>query len=442
MAVDLADRRYVASLSADDEGATVTVAGWISDAKDLGKIGFLDLRDRTGTVQLVVKQDVGEDAFKAWLDVPRESAVAVAGRVQPTQKEKGGAAVELVVEELVVLNAAETPLPLGVVDAVEAELDTRLDNRFLDLRKDEVQAVFRVRDLVLEHAARFLRSEGFVEVHTPKIIASASEGGTALYPVQYFEQEAYLAQSPQLYKQMLMASGLDRVFEFAWYFRAEEHNTRRHLNESTAIDLEMAWIRDEGDVLDVLERLAQAVWRGVADDGAAWLQALDVEVPVPEVPFRRLTYDEVLEILAKEGSPLPWGQDLGTEHERVLGEAMAAEGEDFYFITRYPDAVKPFYAMPDPDDPEYSRSFDLDYRGVEITSGAQRVHDAAQLQQRLADQGLDPADFDHYLRAFRYGMPPHGGFGFGLERLVMNLLGLSNVREAVLFPRDRTRLVP
>lgn len=437
MPVDRSTRRYVETLTADDEGDTVVVAGWVSDTTDLGGIGFVDLRDRTGVLQLVVKEDVAGDDFEAWLEVPRESAIAVEGTVQASEQEGGG--VELLVEALDVVGEAETPLPLGVVDEVEAEMDTRLDNRFLDLRKEEVRAIFEVRDQVLASATSWLREQGFVEIHTPKIIASASEGGTELYPLEYFDREAYLAQSPQLYKQMAMGTGLDRVFEIAWYFRAEKHSTRRHLNESTAIDLEMAWIDDEGDVLDVLERLAQAIWQGVDERCGDQLETLGVELPEVEVPFRRVPYGDVLDLLAKEGYGIEWGDDLGTEEERILGEVMAQEGHDFYFVTEWPDEIKPFYIQPDG---ELSRAFDLDYRGTELTSGGQRVHDPDLLAERIAAQGLDPDDFDHYLRAFRYGMPPHGGFGFGLERIVMNMLELPNIREAILFPRDRHRLTP
>lgn len=437
MPVDRSTRRYVETLTADDEGDTVVVAGWVSDTTDLGGIGFVDLRDRTGVLQLVVKEDVAGDDFDAWLEIPRESAIAVEGTVQASEQEGGG--VELLVEALDVVGEAETPLPLGVEDEVEAEMDTRLDNRFLDLRKEEVRAIFEIRDRVLASATAWLREQGFVEIHTPKIIASASEGGTELYSLEYFDREAYLAQSPQLYKQMAMGTGLDRVFEIAWYFRAEKHSTRRHLNESTAIDLEMAWIDDEGDVLDVLERLAQAIWQGVDEHCGDQLETLGVELPEVEVPFRRVPYGDVLDLLAKEGYGIEWGDDLGTEEERILGEVMAEEGHDFYFVTEWPDEIKPFYIQPDG---ELSRAFDLDYQGTELTSGGQRVHDPDLLAERIEAQGLDPEDFDHYLRAFRYGMPPHGGFGFGLERIVMNMLELPNIREAILFPRDRHRLTP
>ncbi|MGH2669189.1 MAG: aspartate--tRNA(Asn) ligase, partial [bacterium] len=338
-----------------------------------------------------------------------------------------------------VLNEAGAPLPLGVVDRVGIDLDTRLDNRFMDVRRPEVQAIFRIRSAVLAGGRSHLLSQQFTEVHTPNIIATSSEGGTELFPVQYFEQKAYLSQSPQLYKQMLMATGLDRVFEVAKYFRAESHNTTRHLNESTAFDCEMAFIDSEEDVMRVLERLVQAIWRHVHDTCVPQLAVLGRTLAVPEVPFPRVTYDEARALVAPKGIDVPWGEDLSREAEKVLGDVMAEKGHAFYFITRYPKKAKPFYAHPEG---EVSRSFDLAHAGMEVTSGAQRVHDPRMLEENLKAKGLDPAAFEDYLKAFRYGMPPHGGFGLGVERLCMEMLGLDNVREAVLFPRDRTRLRP
>jgi aspartyl-tRNA synthetase len=284
-----------------------------------------------------------------------------------------------------------------------------------------------------------LRHEGFVEVHTPNIIASSSEGGTDVFRLKYFEKEAFLAQSPQLYKQMLMATGLDRVYEIAWYFRAEEHNTRRHLNESTAVDLEMAFISSEEDVMKVLEGLVFNMWKK-ASECKEELDVLGKKVVLPKLPFKRLVYDDVVKKLNKSGSSIVWGQDLGSEEEKLLGSIMGKEGFDFYFVTCYPLEAKPFYTMPEGN--KLSRGFDLVCKGVEIASGSQRIHDVDLLRKRLKVCGLNPKDFESYLKAFRFGMPPHGGFGFGIERFLMELLDISNIRETILFPRDRMRLTP
>ena len=253
---------------------------------------------------------------------------------------------------------------------------------------------------------------------------------------------------------MMMASGMDRVFEIARYFRAEKHNTVRHLNESTAFDLEVAWIEDEDEVMQVIEGLLHHIWKHVVETCPQELEALGADVPVPALPFRRVQYGEAMELInARAGDrlekPLEFGDDIGTEAERILGEVMQEEGHDFYFITKWPLAAKPFYCQPEEadvasqSDPKaLSRSFDLDYRGVELISGAQRIHDAELLKAGIERWGLNPDDFGDYLDAFRYGMPPHGGCGLGIERILMQMLGLPNIREAILFPRDLTRVTP
>lgn len=415
----------------------MTVAGWVEDIRNLGSIAFLILRDKKGTLQLTILKKKTPELFDRFISLPRESVISVRGLCKQNEKVRNG--YEILPDSLDILSIAETPLPLGVVDKVEADFDTRLDNRIIDLRKPEKQAIFKIRTAVLAAAHEYLQSQQFLEVHTPKIIASSSEGGTDMFKLRYFEREAFLAQSPQLYKQSLMATGLDRVYEIAWYFRAEEHNTRRHLNESTAIDIEMAYITDENDVMKILEHLVHAMWKRASECTEA-LEILKKTITVPKLPFARLTYDDVVNTIQQQHSPIQWGMDLSTEDERLLGDIMKKDGIDFYFITKYPLESKPFYTMPEKG--KYSRGFDLECKGVEISSGSQRIHDVVLLLERLKACGLDPKDFDAYLKAFRYGMPPHGGFGFGIERFLMELLDLNNIRECILFPRDRTRLTP
>jgi aspartyl-tRNA synthetase len=428
---------YSKEISKTEYNSTVTVAGWVEDIRNLGSIAFLILRDKKGTLQLTILKKKTPELFERLISLPRESVISVQGLCKENEKVRNG--YEILPDSVDILSVAETPLPLGVVDKVEADFDTRLDNRIIDLRKPEVQAIFKIRSAVLAAAHEYLRSQLFLEVHTPKIIASSSEGGTDMFKLRYFEKEAFLAQSPQLYKQSLMATGLDRVYEIAWYFRAEEHNTRRHLNESTAIDIEMAFIQDEEDVMQILEHLVHAMWKR-ASECRDELDILKKTVTVPTLPFTRVPYDDVVDKIQQQHSPIQWGVDLSTEDERLLGDIMKKDGIDFYFITQYPLESKPFYTMPDKE--KYSRGFDLECKGVEVSSGSQRIHDVALLIERLKACGLDPKDFDAYLKAFRYGMPPHGGFGFGIERFLMELLDLNNIRECILFPRDRSRLTP
>lgn len=428
---------YSKEVTTTDHGKTITVAGWVEDIRNIGSIAFIILRDRKGTLQVTALKKEKPDLFQNLVDIPRESVISVKGLCKKSDKARNG--YEVIPEEIEVLSKSETPLPLGVVDKVESELETRLDNRFIDLRKQEIQSIFKIRNKVIATVHEYLRSNDFIEVHTPNIIASSSEGGTDVFKIKYFEKNAFLAQSPQLYKQMLMATGLDRVYEIAWYFRAEEHNTRRHLNESTAVDLEMAFIDGEEDVMKILEGLAHNMWKKAADCKEE-LDILKKNIVVPKLPFKRVIYDDVIKKLNKKGSEIKWGEDLGTEEEKLLGEIMKKEGCEFYFITKYPLEAKPFYTMPEGD--KYSRSFDLECKGVEIASGSQRIHDVELLKKRLKACALNPKDFESYLKGFRYGMPPHGGFGFGIERFLMELLDIKNIRECILFPRDRTRLTP
>ncbi|PKK81893.1 MAG: aspartate--tRNA(Asn) ligase, partial [Thermoplasmata archaeon HGW-Thermoplasmata-2] len=339
-------QKYSNEIGSADYGTEVTVAGWIEDVRKLGSVAFIILRDRAGTLQVTaLKKEMPIEQFKEFTSATRESVVSVRGIVQQSAQARNG--YEILPKEVKILSIAAAPLPLGVVDKVDADMDTRLDNRFIDLRKPNIQAIFKIRSAILKAGRDFFTENKFVEVHTPKIISASSEGGTALFKVKYFENDAYLAQSPQLYKQMMMATGLDRVFEIAWYFRAEEHNTRRHLNESTAFDVEMAFVESEEDVMNVLEGAVHAIWKYVAENCQAELKALGKEVKAPALPFPRITYDEALAMLKERGRGIAWGGDIGTEDEKLLGDIMKEKGQDFYFITKYPLEAKPFYAHPE-----------------------------------------------------------------------------------------------
>lgn len=430
--------RNSGNITADD--GIVTVNGWVQDIRNLGGISFLTLRDRHGTLQVTMpKKRIDPELFEALTKLHRESAISVTGEVKASDQTASG--TEIVPVSFVLHSAAASPLPMGVVDKVHTEMDTRLNNRFMDLRKPEVRAVFELRSMMVALLNEVMQDLGFVCINTPKIVASGAEGGATLFNVDYFGRPAYLAQSPQLYKQMLMSTGLDRVYELGPAFRAEHSNTNRHVTEFVSFDGEMAWIDGMEDVTATIGTIVDRVLRGLKERGGEQLELLGRGIDIPALPYPELTYSECLEMLDAAGMHLEEGEDLGTEAERLIGEIMAERGHDLYFIVDYPEEAKPFYIM-EKDGTPYSHSFDLDYRGQEISSGGQREHRYDRLVERMGKKDLDIGDFDAYLDAFRYGMPPHGGWGIGLDRLLVKMLDLPNIREAILFPRDLSRLSP
>ena len=422
------------------EDGIVTVKGWVQDIRNLGGISFVILRDRHGTIQITLpKKKIEPDLFDSLTRLSRESVISVTGEVKESNQTALG--VELIPSSFVLYSEAGVPLPMGVIDKVNVEMDTRLNNRFMDLRKPEMKAVFEIRSLVIELISEAMIKNGFVNINTPKMVASGAEGGATLFSIDYFGKQAYLAQSPQLYKQMLMSTGLDRVFEIGPAFRAEHSNTNRHVTEFVSFDGEMAWIEKEEDIMEMIEVVVDHVLVNLKTRGKKHLDILGKDIIVPKRPYPLLTYTECLKMVVDRGLPLKMGDDLGTEGEKLVGDVMAERGNDLYFIIEYPEETKPFYIM-EKDGTDLSFSFDLDYKGQEISSGGQREHRYPELVKRMEKKGLDPKDFDSYLDAFRYGMPPHGGWGMGVDRLVTKILDLPNVREAILFPRDMSRLTP
>ena len=430
--------RNSSNIKADD--GIVTVKGWVQDIRNLGGISFIALRDRYGVIQLTLpKKKIDPELFGSITKLSRESVISVVGEVKESNQTELG--VEVIPQSFVLESEAAVPLPLGVIDKVSAELDTRLNNRFMDVRKPEVKAIFELKSMMVELIEEAVRKNGFTQVYTPKIGAAGAEGGAELFKVKYFEKDAYLAQSPQLYKQILMSTGLDRVFEIGPAFRAENSNTNRHVTEFISFDGEMSWIENEEQVMAMIEEIIDHVLTGLKERGAKQLALLGKEINVPARPYPILTYSECLRIVNDGGLDLKDGDDLGTDGEKIVGDHMAAKGCDLYFIAEYPEEAKPFYIM-EKDGTSYSYSFDLDYRGQEISSGGQREHRYEKLVSRMEKKGLNPEDFGFYLDAFKYGMPPHGGWGIGIERLLVKMLDLSNIREAILFPRDPARLAP
>jgi aspartyl-tRNA synthetase len=416
-------------------GAEVVLMGWVGDIRDLGGLKFFILHDIKGTIQITApKAKVGKKVLDKIDTLTAESVVAVKGRVVAVEQAPRG--VEVVPDEIKVLNIAAAPLPLDPSGRIRADLDTRLDARLLDLRRPRQQAIFKIRHRVLQIVREYLISQNFIEVNTPKIVATATESGAALFPISYFEREAFLSQSPQLYKEVLTGC-FDRVFEIGPIFRAEEHDTTRHLNEVTSIDIEAAFVAQD-DVMDILENLIVRIFHRVKEDCKEELEILGHKLVEPKTPFPRITYDEALRMLDDAGIKVPWGEDLPTPAERKLGELIA----DAYFIVDWPTVIKPFYIMPREDNPDLCLAFDLMYKDLELASGGTRIHQEELLIKQLKQKGLNPEHFESHLKNFRLGLPPHAGWGLGLDRLMMVLAGLENIREAVLFPRDRRRLVP
>lgn len=418
------------------DGQEVILFGWVHDLRDLGKILFMIVRDKNGMAQVTVpKVKVPKGLLEKTSKVGREYAVGVKGTVHAEKAAPRG--VEVIPTEIKILGEVVYPLPLDPTGRVPADIDVRLNSRILDLRRPEPFAIFKVRNEVLIAMRKFFCKNGFVEILTPRLIVSATEGGAALFPVDYFDRKAYLAQSPQLYKEQLVTV-FEKVYEIGPFFRAEEHDTRRHTNEFTSVDIEQAFVNSE-DVMKVLEELTYETVTHVISACPNELKQLNVDLQIPSLPLKRYTYDEILQELNKRGSELSWGEDIPTPAYRALQEDHRKE---FYFIVNWPTKAKAFYIKPQEDRPELSYGFDFMYEWVEIASGGSRIDQKDQLVERLKEKGLDPKAFEDHLKAFDYGMPPHAGWAVGLERLLMALLGIENIREVTLFPRDRWRLTP
>jgi nondiscriminating aspartyl-tRNA synthetase len=426
---------YSSEIKPELDGKEVVIFGWVKEIRDLGGIRFLILRDREGSVQVTIpRKKVSRELLEKSDALQTQYSIGVKGIVKKTTMTPRG--VEIIPSEIRVVGLAQHPLPLDPTGKTSADIDVRLDARVLDLSSEENVALFKVEHETLAATRKFLSEKGFLEVHTPRIIATATEGGAALFPVEYFEKQAYLAQSPQLYKEQLTLS-FEKVFEIGPFFRAEESSTRRHLSEFISIDIEQAFA-DENDVMHLLEETIQYLCKTIKEKCVSELAVLKHNVEVPSLPFKRYTYDQIINQLAKEGVEVEWGEDIPTPAYRTLGKLHP----EFYFITSWPTKAKPFYIKLRDDNPKLTEGFDLMWRWVELASGGTRVHDKDVLIKRLKEQCLDPESFKYHLKVFDYGIPPHAGWAAGFERVVMMLTGLKNIREVVLFPRDRFRLIP
>jgi nondiscriminating aspartyl-tRNA synthetase len=422
-------------------GDQVRVCGWVQTLRLQRRMQFVVLRDETGAVQLTNRRDVLPELDEQLDALTVGSAIALTGRVVEAPQVKLGG-IEVLVDSIDSVSIAEQPLPI----AETTSPDLRMDWRFLDLRAPRQHLIFRIGDLFEQCMRSFLLSRGFTELHTPKLMAAASESGAEVFRVEYFGSSAYLAQSPQFYKQMAIAAGFDRVMEVGPVFRAEPSFTSRHSTEFTGLDLEMAWIDSVDDVMRMEEELLAHAVAGVRDVyGQEIEEVFGTELVVPPTPFPRMTLAEAREQLLQVG----WqpgdrsSPDLDGEGERMLSKLVADKfGHQFVFLTDYPVSVRPFYHMRPADNPSVTCSFDLIWNGLEVTTGAQREHRYDVLAAQAAEKGISLESISHYANCFRYGCPPHGGLGIGINRLLMKLLSLPSIREATLFFRGPNRLTP
>lgn len=410
----------------------VTLHGMVHALRDLGGVTFLTLRTREGLVQCVCpRRPEG---------VREECAVSVSGVLRPEPRAPGGA--ELAEARFTVLSRPAAPPPVPLSKKRPLSLDTELSLRPVTLRAPRARAVFRIQAAICRAFREFLQEEGFTEIHTPKLGQAGAEGGSSQFRLDYFGRKAVLAQSPQLYKQA-MVGVFERVYEIGPVFRAEKHATQRHLNEYTSLDLEMGFLHSFTDLMALEQGFLRRLVALLRQEYAGELALLGAELPDAEhIPAVR--FDEAKRLAAEAyGYAIREPYDLEPEEEQHIGRyAKEVWGSDFMFVTHYPGRKRPFYTMDDPEDPRYTLSFDLLFRGMEITTGGQRIHNYGQQVEKLKARGMEPEDFSGYLLFHKHGAPPHGGLGIGLERLTMQLCGLDNIRRASLFPRDRTRLEP
>lgn len=415
------------------DGEKVKVAGWIRKIRGSDNLRFIILRDMTGEVQIILKKgNVGEELLESTKELTEESVIATEGIVKVNREAPGG--LEIIPDKIEVLSRADVTLPIDFSGKVNTGLDKRLDNRFLDLRNPKISSVFRIQSEICKYFREFFTKQGFTEFWPPEIIESAPEGGAELFSVKYFDKSAYLAQSPELYKELCTGTNLERVFSIIPVWRAEKHDTHKHLNEVRQMDIEVAFA-DQFSVMVYVEKVVQYIIKNLIKN-CPEVKELNPELEVPKT--EKVSYKETVEKLKKKGFKIEFGEDLSTEAEKKLAEIYGKN--TLLLIHSWPKSLKPFYIMP--GDSETGEGFDADIGGMEIASGGQRVHRPEILEKQLKAKGLDPKEFGFFLDALRFGIPPHAGWSIGLERLTMFACNLKNIREACMYPRDRERLTP
>jgi aspartyl-tRNA synthetase len=428
---------YSFEVDASLNNSEVIIMGWVSNIRDHGDIQFIMIRDRYGDIQVIAKKDeCTEQLFRQIHQVKEHSSLAIRGRVRSQEKAPNGA--EIVPLELKAFSIAKRAVPFMVQSKTSVGIDTRLDLRAVDLRRNFLQSIFHIRHTTLNAIRAFLTKQGFIEINTPKMIATATEGGAALFPIFYYDREAFLAQSPQLYKEQLTMA-FDNVFEIGPIFRAEPSRTNRHLSEAISIDIEKAFV-DYTDIMILLEKMILYIVDSIIEENKDDLRYLDLQLSDIRLPFPKYPYSDIINQLQKAGKQIKWGDDIPPQAIKSLQDDRMY---GFYFITDWPTSTRPFYVKTKSIESErISESFDLMYGSLEISSGSTRINRKFELLERMKKQGLDVQAFDYHLRVFDYGVPPHAGFGVGLERLLMAITKVENIRDATLYPRDIDRLTP
>jgi nondiscriminating aspartyl-tRNA synthetase len=429
--------QYSSEISSSLDNKEVIIMGWVSSIRDHGNIVFIMIRDRYGDIQVIAKKsECTDQLLEQMRQIKEHTTLAVRGKIRSQEKAPNGA--EVIPLELKVFSISKRAAPFMVQDKTSVGIDTRLDLRAVDLRRNILQSIFHIRNATLDAVREFLVKKEFTEVNTPKMIATATEGGAALFPIFYYDREAFLAQSPQLYKEQLTMA-FENVFEIGPIFRAEPSRTNRHLSEAISIDVEKAII-DYTDMMALLEEIILHIIASIKEKKKDDLRYLDLELPAAKMPFPKYSYSNIINQLQSVGERIRWGDDLSPQAMKNISDDRI---NGFYFITDWPTSLKPFYVKPKNIESEsISESFDLMYRSLEVSSGSTRINRKDELLERMKKQGLNTQAFDYHLRVFDYGVPPHAGFGLGLERLLMAITRIENIRDVTLYPRDIDRLVP
>ena len=428
---------YSSEINSNLHDNEVIIMGWVSSIRDHGNMQFVTITDKDGDIQVVAKRkECSEKLFIQIQQLKEHTSVAIRGKVKSQEKAPSGS--EVIPLELRVFSMAKKAAPFIIQSKISVGIDTRLDLRAIDLRRNFLRSIFHIRNTTLNAVREFLTKQGFIEVNTPKMIATATEGGAALFPIFYYDREAFLAQSPQLYKEQLTMA-FENVFEIGPIFRAEPSRTNRHLSEAISIDVEQAFV-DYNDIMQLLEKMILSIVDSIKETNKSELEYLNLQLPKIELPFPKYCYSDIVSKLQKVQEHIKWGDDLPPQ---MIKNLQNNRTDTFYFITNWPTSIKPFYVKTKGEKDEImSESFDLMYRSLEISSGSTRINRKDDLLKRMKKQGLNVDAFDYHLRIFDYGIPPHAGFGLGLERLLMAITKCDNIRDVTFYPRDIDRLTP
>jgi len=426
----------------ENEKGTVVLAGWVHDVKELARIRFVWLRDREGIAQITIsKSDSNPDVVNVSEHLGKEDVITVEGKVVEKRVAKVGS--EITPSRIELITKAEAAAPLDMSGKIDSNLDVRLDWRVIDLRRPENSAIFQIQSKLAEGMTDYLNAKGFFQVFTPCLLGGTSEGGAEVFKLDYFGNEAFLRQDPQLHRQLCIAAGLDKIYDLGPNWRAELSHTPLHLCEHRGMAAEFGFIADEHDVMAVEQEVAIAALERVQRDCGRELALLNVDMHLPKVPFPEMRYPEIYDILEEYGKKIPYGSDIGKEGETILSNHVREKHKaDAYFINRFPSKVKPFYVMRVDEEPQWARSVDFLYKGIEQSSGGQREHRYEKIIAQMKEQNVSQEGMKWFTEPFKFGVPPHGGFCLGIERLTMALLGKENIKEVTLFPRTPERLLP